>query len=141
MFLLGKQKHLLRYISIGYKTDFFFILTSYIVKRSVCNILADYVASYIKLDTNSSILWWIWLNFMAQYLCWFFFFFFFFLGLIQFSRFVFRISQFFGRSTTEGTQVVEMRIWCIKIGIVLVLYSTIWSFNSALSLNDIKSDE
>jgi hypothetical protein len=28
----------------------------------------------------------------------------------------------FGLSITEGTLLVEMRIWCIKIGIVLVLY-------------------
>jgi hypothetical protein len=34
----------------------------------------------------------------------------------------FHISNFFGLSTTEETQVVEMRIWCIKIGIVLVLH-------------------
>jgi hypothetical protein len=37
---------------------------------------------------------------------------------------VFRISNFFGLSTTDETQVVEMRIWCIKTGIVLVLYCT-----------------
>jgi hypothetical protein len=29
--------------------------------------------------------------------------------------------QLFGLSTTEETWLVEMRIWCIKIGIVLVL--------------------
>jgi hypothetical protein len=32
----------------------------------------------------------------------------------------FRISNFFGLSITEETLLVEMRIWCIKIGIVLV---------------------
>jgi hypothetical protein len=36
--------------------------------------------------------------------------------------FFFRISNFFGLSTTEETEVVEMRIWCIKIDIVLVLH-------------------
>jgi hypothetical protein len=35
------------------------------------------------------------------------------------------ISNFFGPSITEETLSVEMRIWCIKIGIVLV-----WHFNS-----------
>jgi hypothetical protein len=35
----------------------------------------------------------------------------------------FRISNFFGLSTTEKTfKVVKMRIWCIKIGNVLVLH-------------------
>jgi hypothetical protein len=38
---------------------------------------------------------------------------------------IFRISYFFGLSTTDETWLVEMRIWCIKIGIVLVLYLTI----------------
>jgi hypothetical protein len=33
---------------------------------------------------------------------------------------IFRISNFFGLSITEETLLVEMRIWCIKIGIVLV---------------------
>jgi hypothetical protein len=32
-------------------------------------------------------------------------------------------QNFFDPSTTEETYVVEMRIWCIKIGIVLVLHS------------------
>jgi hypothetical protein len=32
------------------------------------------------------------------------------------------IPNFFGPSTTNETRVVEMRIWCIKIGIVLVFY-------------------
>ena len=53
------------------------------------------------------------LNFMVQY---------FFSQLIQFSQFFFRIFNFFGLSTTEETEVVEMRTWCIKIGIVLVLH-------------------
>jgi hypothetical protein len=30
----------------------------------------------------------------------------------------FRIFQIFGLSITEETKIVEMRIWCIKIGIV-----------------------
>jgi hypothetical protein len=33
---------------------------------------------------------------------------------------IFWISNFFGLSLTEETLLVEMRIWCIKIGIVLV---------------------
>jgi hypothetical protein len=52
---------------------------------------------------HSSILRRIWLNFMAQYL-------------------FFRISNFFGLSTTDETALVEMRIWCIKIDIVLLLH-------------------
>jgi hypothetical protein len=47
-------------------------------------------------------------------------FFVFFSALIHFSLFLFRISNFFGPSTTEETCIVEMRIWCIKIGIELV---------------------
>jgi hypothetical protein len=62
---------------------------------------------------HSSILRRIWLNSMAHYLV--------FSALLQFSQF-FRISNFFGLSTTDETWLVEMRIWCIKIGIVLVLY-------------------
>jgi hypothetical protein len=55
------------------------------------------------------------LNFMAQYL--------FFGGVFFFGSFTvftifFRISNFFGLSTW----LVEMCIWCIKIGIVLVLH-------------------
>jgi hypothetical protein len=62
---------------------------------------------------HSSILRRIWLNFMAQYMGGF-------LAVLQFSQFFFRISDFFGLYTTEETYLVEMRIWCIKIGIVLV---------------------
>jgi hypothetical protein len=40
---------------------------------------------------------------------------------MQFSPLFFRISNFFGPSTTEEAWIVEMRIWYIKIGIVLVL--------------------
>jgi hypothetical protein len=40
----------------------------------------------------------------------------------SFHDFLFRISNFFGLSTTQETWLVEMRIWCIKIGIVLVLH-------------------
>jgi cbb3-type cytochrome oxidase subunit 1 len=43
----------------------------------------------------------------------------------------FLISNFFGLSTTEETCVVEMRIWCIKIGIVLVLHFNPWVEASA----------
>jgi hypothetical protein len=35
--------------------------------------------------------------------------------------FFLRISNFFGLSITEEPLLVEMRIWCIKIGIILVL--------------------
>jgi hypothetical protein len=65
---------------------------------------------------HSSILRRIWLNFMAQYL--------FFSALIQFSHFFLRIFNFFGVVVAGGTWVVKMRIWCIKIGIVLVLHAT-----------------
>jgi hypothetical protein len=40
----------------------------------------------------------------------------------SFHNFLLRISNFFGLSTTEEIWLVEMRIWCIKIGIVLVLH-------------------
>jgi hypothetical protein len=40
----------------------------------------------------------------------------------SFTNLFFRISNFFSLSTTEETRLVEMRIWCIKIGIVLVLH-------------------
>jgi hypothetical protein len=64
---------------------------------------------------HSSILRRIWLNFMAQYLV--------FRLLYTVFTIFFRISNFFGLSTTEE---VEMRIWCIKIGIVLVLHFNPW---------------
>jgi hypothetical protein len=60
---------------------------------------------------HSSILPHIWLNFMT--LC---------LGSPFFRRgrlFSFRISNFSGLSIIEETWLVEMRIWCIKIGSVL----------------------
>jgi hypothetical protein len=38
-----------------------------------------------------------------------------------FTFFYSNFQLFFGLSTTEETSVVEIRIWCIKIGIVLVL--------------------
>jgi hypothetical protein len=68
---------------------------------------------------HSSILRQIWLNFMAQYLFWGFF-----RLLYSFIFFFFMIYNFFGPSTTEETSVVEMRIRCIKIGIILVLHYT-----------------
>jgi hypothetical protein len=53
----------------------------------------------------------IWLKFMAQYLV--------FSALSHY----FRTSNFFsGLSTTDETLVVEMRIWCIKIGNVFALH-------------------
>ena len=62
---------------------------------------------------HSSVLRRIWLNFMAQYLV--------FSTLFTFHIF-FRTSNFFDPSTTDETSLVEMRIWCIKIGIVLTLH-------------------
>jgi hypothetical protein len=38
-------------------------------------------------------------------------------------KFFFSDFQLFGLSTTDETSLVEMRTWCIKIGIVLVLHS------------------
>jgi uncharacterized membrane protein YjfL (UPF0719 family) len=52
---------------------------------------------------------------------------------IVFSQFVYRISNFFGSSTTDETSLVEMRIWCIKIGIVLVLRFTFKAILKSLS--------
>jgi hypothetical protein len=45
----------------------------------------------------------------------------------------FRISNFFGPSTTEE-KLVEMRIWCITIGIILVLHFHPWVEASAGAL-------
>jgi hypothetical protein len=42
--------------------------------------------------------------------------------LYSFHNFFSGFPTFFAQSTTEETKVVEMRIWCIKIGIVLVLH-------------------
>jgi hypothetical protein len=63
---------------------------------------------------HSSFLRRIWLNFMAQSGFSF--------GSLHFSQFFFSTSNFFGPSTTEETSLVEMCIWCIKIGIVLTLH-------------------
>ena len=46
----------------------------------------------------------------------------FFFGSLHFAQFFFSTSNFFGSSTTDETSLVEMRIWCIKIGIVLTLH-------------------
>ena len=44
----------------------------------------------------------------------------------------FRTSNFFsGLSTTDETLVVEMRIWCIKIGNVFALHFNPWVEASA----------
>ena len=67
---------------------------------------------------HSSILRQIWLNFMRYYLIFF--------GSNTVFTILFWISNFFSLSTTEGTYLVEMRIWCIKIGIVLVLHFNPW---------------
>jgi hypothetical protein len=59
-----------------------------------------------------------------------------FIGSFSFYIF-FRISNFFVPSITEETWVVEMCIWCIKIGIVLVLHSlknTLHVFNFEILL-------
>jgi hypothetical protein len=45
-----------------------------------------------------------------------------FFGSFTVAQFLFRISNFFGLSTTEEIESVEMHIWCIKVGIVLVLH-------------------
>jgi hypothetical protein len=42
-----------------------------------------------------------------------------------------RSDIYFGLSTTEETWLVEMRIWCIKIGIILVLHFNPWVEASA----------
>jgi hypothetical protein len=64
----------------------------------------------------------IWLNFLAQYL---------FSGSFTVFTIIFRISNFFGLSITEETLLVEMRIWCINIGIVLFLDFNPWVEASA----------
>jgi hypothetical protein len=65
---------------------------------------------------QSSILQWIWLNFMVLFLV--------FIGSFTVFTF-FWISTFFDLSITDETWLVEMHIWCIKIGIVLVLHVSI----------------
>jgi hypothetical protein len=74
----------------------------------------DFQVLYLTFNSRSGIHI---LNFMDQYLV--------FSARIQFLPF-FRISNFFGLSTTDETLVDEMRIWCIKIGIVLVLHLNPW---------------
>jgi hypothetical protein len=64
----------------------------------------------------------IWLNLMAQYLI-------FFGSFTVFT--IFRIYNFFGLSSTDETWLVEMHIWCIEIGIVLVLYSFLFFLDNA----------
>jgi hypothetical protein len=46
-----------------------------------------------------------------------------FIRFIFINHIFFSDFQLFGLSTTDETSLVEMRIWCIKIGIVLVLHS------------------
>jgi hypothetical protein len=48
---------------------------------------------------------------------------------------IFSDFQPFGLSTTDETSLVEMRIWCIKIGIVLVLHSYFMHIPSLFSYN------
>ena len=69
---------------------------------------------------HSSILRQIWLNFMAQHLV-----------FSAFSHLFFGLPTFSGPSTTNETLLVEMRIWCIKIGIVLALHFNPWVEASA----------
>jgi hypothetical protein len=64
---------------------------------------------------HSSILRRIWLNFMAQYL---------FSALLHFAHFPPGFPTLCPSTTEETLKGVEMRIWCIKIGIVLVLHSS-----------------
>jgi hypothetical protein len=52
-------------------------------------------------------------------------------GSSSFQVFSPQISTFFGLSITEKTLLVEMHIWCIKIGIVLVLHFNPWVEASA----------
>ena len=59
---------------------------------------------------------------MAQY---------FFFGSFTVLTTFYRISNFFGLSTADETWLVEMHIWCIKIGIVLVLHFNTWVEASA----------
>jgi hypothetical protein len=66
---------------------------------------------------HTSILRRIWLNFMAPCLV-------FIRRLFQFSHFFFRISNFFDLSITEETLEVEILIWCIQIGKLLILHLT-----------------
>jgi hypothetical protein len=61
---------------------------------------------------RSSILRQIWLNFIALW---------FLSALSQFPH-VFRISDFFNLSITDETWLIEMRIWCIKFCVVLILH-------------------
>jgi hypothetical protein len=63
---------------------------------------------------HSFILRYIWHNFLVQYL--FFQLFYSFHNSLYFNFFGLHVS------TTKGNWLVEMRIWCIKIGIVLVLH-------------------
>jgi hypothetical protein len=69
---------------------------------------------------HSSIVRRIWLNFMVQYLGFRLFY--------TFHDFFFRISDFSSMSTTDETSLVEMHIWCIKIGIALYLHNRILQF-------------
>ena len=64
---------------------------------------------------HSSFLRRIWLNFMAQYGFSF--------GSLHFSQFFFRLPTFSVQvPLTRLRSLVEMRIWCIKTGIVLTLH-------------------
>ena len=68
---------------------------------------------------HSSFLRRIWLNFMAQYVVF---------SAFYTSYIFFRTSNFFDPSTTDKTSLVELGIWCIKIGIVLTLHCNQFPF-------------
>jgi hypothetical protein len=52
-------------------------------------------------------------------------------ALLQLHIFISDFQLFSGLSITEETLLVKMRIWCIKIGNVLVLHFTPWVEASA----------
>jgi hypothetical protein len=87
-------------------------------KNNLCKFISKRRIACISLR-YSSILRRLCLNFMALCLV-------FIRRLFQFSQFFFRIFNFFDLSITGKTWVVEMRIWCIKIGNILVLHFSPW---------------
>jgi hypothetical protein len=65
----------------------------------------------------------VWFGSISWHSIWFF------VGSYTVYTICFRISNFYGPSTAEETWVVEMRIWCIEIDIVLVLHVVIYHFH------------
>jgi hypothetical protein len=85
------------------------ILTRILTGRKFYQFISKWRVIYLM---HSSILRRIWLNYMAFCLV--------FMGSFTIFTFVFRISKFLGLSITEETlKLVEMRIWCIEIGLVI----------------------